>query len=153
MKARHRRGLAFVFVLAACGQKEATPAGPVGTAIDLRAHVPADVRVKAPADDKAKRNELPVDVHGIKAKLVWRTFEDGAKKYIVSAQWEVVTPAPGVTLESNGVIGMPTNAGTPEATNEQLVIGCRWHDNNKPGTTSLGDKTVSIRADGTGQEN
>jgi hypothetical protein len=104
---------------------------------------------RAPADDKAKRAELPVDVHGVKAKLVWRTFEDGASKYILSAQWEVDAPAPGITLESRNTLGMPTNAGTREAANEALIIGVRWHDHNKSGT-SLGDVAASIRADGTG---
>lgn len=142
----------LVLLLAACS-KETTPAGPVGAAIDLRAQIPAEARAHAPADDKAKRAELPVDVHGVKAKLVWRTFEEGPNKYIVSAQWEIVTPAPGVTLDSNGLIGIPTNAGTPDASNEQVIIGIRWHDNNKAGTTSLGDMTVNIRADGSGKAN
>ncbi|MFO0740221.1 MAG: hypothetical protein U0270_30255 [Labilithrix sp.] len=143
--------LALALLLAACS-KETTPAGPVGTPTDLRSHVEPGARAHAPPDDKAKRAELPVDVHGVKAKLAWRTFEEGPHKYIVSMQWEVETPAPGITLESMGLIGTPVNAGTTEAANEQIIAGVRWHDHNQSGT-SLGDLTVTIRADGTGKKN
>jgi hypothetical protein len=143
------RSASVLFILVAACSKETTPAGPVGASIDLRSHLTPPVRAKAPADDKAKRNELPMDIHGMKVKLAWRTFEEGSSKFLLSAQWEVETPAPGITLEPSGPIGTPTNAGTAEKANEQLILGARWHDHNKSGT-SLGDATAMIRADGTG---
>lgn len=141
----------LLLLLAAC-TRETTPAGPLGTPTDLRSHLTPEARGHAPADDKAKRAELPVELHGVKAKLTWRTFDQGPHKYIVSTQWEVDTPAPGITLESKGLIGTPVNAGTPEATNEEIIVGVRWHDHNQSGT-SLGEKTFRIRGDGTSKEN
>jgi hypothetical protein len=105
----------LVLVMVACGSKETTPAGPVGATLDLRSRISKpDVRARAPSDDKATKQELAVDVHGIKAKVVWRTFEDGGTKYIVSTNWEVVTPSAGLTLEPLGTLN-PINTGTEAA--------------------------------------
>lgn len=141
--------LAFAFVAAAgCGSGETTPAGPVGRAIDLRSRITKpEVAARAPTDDKAQKHEYPVDVHGIKAKVVWRTFEDAGTKYIVSAGWEVVTPKQGFTLEPLGALN-PVNAGTVAQPVQQEIVRVRWQDNTSSGKT-YGEMTVRIDANGT----
>ena len=142
--------LAIVIALIACSNssKPTTQAGPVGAPMDLRERITdADVRAKAPADDKATKRELAIDVNGIGAKVVWRTYEVGTAKYIVSAGWEVVTPKPGFTLESLGHLN-PENVGTPEAPVQSEIVRVRWHDNTSSVSTSGGEMSVRIAADG-----
>ena len=146
--------LAMILVsVAACGSssetKDTSPAGPVGAVMDLRSRITkAEVRARAPADDKATKQEFAIDVHGVKAKIVWRTFEDGNTKYIVSAGWEVVTPSPGVTLESLGQLNA-VNTGTEAAPVQSEIVRVRWHTTGSGGT-SFGDVSVRIDANGRG---
>lgn len=139
--------LAFV-VLAGCGGSgQTTPAGPVGTPIDLRARITKpEVAARAPTDDKAQKYEHQLDVQGIKAKVVWRTFEDAGTKYILSAGWEVVTPKQGFTLEPLGTLN-PTNAGSVEAPVQSEIVRVRWHDNTSSGK-HYGEMSVRIDASG-----
>lgn len=137
-------GVAIALVAACGGKKETTPAGPVGTPIDLRSRITnPEAAAHAPTDDKATPHDFALDVHGIKAKVVWRTFEDRGTRYIISAGWEVVTPATGVTLESLGVLN-PENAGSTAAPVQAEIIRARWHE----GKSSLGDVSVKIDAAG-----
>ncbi|CAN5916098.1 hypothetical protein BH11MYX2_BH11MYX2_25140 [soil metagenome] len=139
--------LALLFmVAAACGSK-ATPAGASGATTDLRAHLPADAKGRAPADDKAVRHDYVVDVHGAKVKIVWLTWEDGPAKYILSVHWEVATPADGVSLISTVGAMNPSNAGTPEAAIESLPVLVAWTKKNATSTES-GTVSVRITADG-----
>jgi hypothetical protein len=149
-----QRLVMIVLVLAACGHKgETTGSGPVGATLDLRSRISKpDVRARAPADDQATKQELAVDVHGVKAKVVWRTFDDGGTKYIVSAGWEVVTPSSGITLESLGSLN-PENTGTIEAPVQTEILRVRWHDNNSSTSTTFGEMSVKIAADGKGSVN
>ncbi|MBA3541876.1 MAG: hypothetical protein H0T79_19835 [Deltaproteobacteria bacterium] len=145
------RTLALVILLvAACGSKETSSAGPVGKVVDVRSHLKAEQAAKAPADDKATKHEYAVDVHGVKAKLVWRTFEDGANKLIVSYNWEVITPSPTITLEPMGALN-PENAGTEAAVIERLIVRVRWHDNSSSTSTKYGEQSFSIDAAGVGK--
>lgn len=136
-------------LLVACNQHkgEQTAAGPVGAAIDLRDHLKPEVRGRAPADDKATKQEFALDIHGAQTKIVWRTFEDGGAKYIVSAQWEVVTPGPDLTLEPQGAMN-PENAGTVEAPVQAEILRVRWHDNSSNTSDRFGDISVKIDAAG-----
>lgn len=138
-------GCAVVFMLvAACGGKETTPAGPVGTPTDLRSRITnPEVAARAPTDDKAAPHDFALDVHGIQAKVVWRTFQDSGTSYIVSAGWEVVTPAKGVTLEPLGVLN-PENAGSVAAPVQAEIIRARWHE----GKSRSGDVSLKIDAAG-----
>src|SRR4051794_22616164 len=98
-------------LLLACGSHETSAPGPVGTGIDLRAHLSADVARRAPADAKATRYEATFDIHGAATKIVWYAFTDGSNKYLLSAHWEVVTPAPSVTITPEGSMN-PENIGS-----------------------------------------
>jgi hypothetical protein len=141
----------LVLALAAssgCGSKETAPAGPLGGVHDLRSKLQPAVAAKAPADDKATRHELAADLHGAKATLVWRTFEDAGNQWIVSYQWEVTAPASSITLEPLGDMP-PINRGSETAVNESVVVRIRWHDNSSSGT-HLGDLSFQIAGDGTG---
>lgn len=144
--------LALVFVfLAACGssKNETSPAGPVDTVIDLRGRITdAKARAAAPRDEEAKRHEFPVEVHGVKAKVVWRTYELGSTAYILSVGWEVVTPAKGIRLESIGTLN-PTNSGTVESPVQSEIVRVRWHEQTGTGT-SYGELSVRIDASGKG---
>ena len=142
---KHLFALLFV-AAAACGSK-ATPAGATGATTDLRAHLPADAKGRAPADDKAAKHDYTVDVHGAKVKIVWLTWDDGPAKYILSVHWEVATPADGVSLVSTVGAMNPTNAGTPDAAIESLPVLVAW---TKANTASKEGGTVSVRisADG-----
>lgn len=144
---RTNLALAVLLVAACGGSNETSPAGPVGPPIDLRSRLKADAASRAPADDQATKHEHALDVHGVQAKVVWRTFEDGGARYILSAGWEVVTPAKGTTLEPRGVMN-PVNAGTVAAPVQAEIMRVRWHDNTSS-STRFGD--VSVRIDATGQ--
>ncbi len=113
---------------------------------DLRRLLPSAVAGKAPADADATRHELAVDLHGVKAKVVWRTFEDDANKYLLSVALEVVTPSPGVIVEKAPAMN-PTNAGTMDAVIEQLPLKLRWSA-LEPGGLRVGEISVRIRGDG-----
>jgi hypothetical protein len=141
----------LVIAMMACGGTgETTPAGAVGATLDLRSRISKpEIRAKAPADDKAMKQEYAVDVHGVKAKIVWRTFEDSGTKYIVSVGWEVVTPAKGITLEPLGTLN-PENAGTVAAPVQSEIIRVRWHDNNSSVSTKYGEMSIRIDAEGKG---
>jgi hypothetical protein len=144
---RTKLALMMLLVIACGGSNETSPAGPVGKPIDLRSRITRpDVASRAEADDKAPKHEHALDVHGVKAKLVWRTFEDSGTKYILSAGWEVVTPSKGITLESLGVMN-PVNAGTEAAPVQSEILRVRWHDNTSS-STRFGD--VSVRIDAAG---
>ena len=145
---RTKLALAVVFVTACGGSNETSPAGPAGKPIDLRARITKqDIASRAPTDDQATKHEHALDVHGVEAKVVWRTFEDSGTKYILSAGWEVVTPRKGITLESLGVMN-PVNAGTEAAPVQSEIMRVRWHDNTSS-STRFGD--VSVRIDATGK--
>lgn len=136
-----------VAVLVACASNATTPVGPVGKPIDLRSHITKpEVAARAPSDDKATPHEHELDVQGVKAKIVWRTFEDGGK-YIVSAGWEVVTPRKGITLEPLGTLN-PENAGSVESPVQAEIVRVRWHDNTSGCSKRYGD--VSVKIDATG---
>lgn len=139
-----------LLILAGCGgSNETSEAGQVGAVTDLRSRITnAEVRNRAPADDKATKHELPVDIHGVKAKAVWRTFEDGGTAYILSAGWEIVTPVKGITLELLGTLN-PTNAGSVEAPVQSEILRVRWHDNTSK-STNYGEMSVRIDASGKG---
>lgn len=141
--------VAMVFV--ACGTKATTPAGPVGKPMDFRSKLDPAVAQRAPTDERATRHEMGADLHGVKAKLVWRTFDDGPHKYVLSTQWEVVTPSPSITIEPIDTVGMmPTNAGSPDAVNEKIVLRVRWHDNSSA-SVQFGEASFDITADGHGR--
>jgi hypothetical protein len=91
---RSNNAVALV-VLAGCGgSHETSKAGPVGKVTDLRDRITKpDVAARAPKDDAATKQELPLDVHGVKAEVVWRTFEDNGTKYILSAGTTTTSPA------------------------------------------------------------
>ena len=145
---RTNLALAVLFTAACGGSNETSSVGPIGKPIDLRSRITKpDVAARAPADDKATVHEHALDVHGIKAKVVWRTFEDSGAKYIVSAGWEVVTPSKGITLEPRGVMN-PVNAGTVAAPVQAEIMLVRWRDNTSS-DIRFGD--VSVRIDATGK--
>lgn len=137
-----------LLILAGCGGSNATSeAGPVGAPTDLRSRITkTEVRSRAPTDEKAVKHELLVDIHGVKAKAVWRTFEDSGTAYILSAGWDVVTPAKGITLESLGLLN-PTNAGSVDAPVQSEILRVRWHDNTS-NSTNYGEMSVRIDASG-----
>lgn len=124
-------------------------AGIVGTPEDLRRHLTPDVAAKAPADDAASKHELAVDLHGVAAKVVWRTFADGANKYLLSVGLEVVKPAAGVSVEQLPAMN-PTNAGSMEAVIERVPLKLRWSKTDVSGLR-VGEISVEIRADGVGR--
>jgi hypothetical protein len=137
----------------ACGSKETTGAGPIGAAEDLRSKLKPDVVQRAPANDKAERHEVAADVHGVGVKLVWWTFTDGSNKFILSTQWEVVTPHPSITIEPIPSTGMVlTNAGTEAAVNATAIVRVRWHDNNSSVSTTWGEQSFRIDANGSGTQ-
>jgi hypothetical protein len=138
--------------LVACGSHETSPAGPVGKTYDVRAHLPADVRSKAPSDDKATAHDQTYDVKGAKVKITWRTFDDGSNKYIVSYGWSVVTPAPSITVEGQGQLD-PMNVGSDGGpVIEQEIVKLRWHDNSAAGE-HWGDRSFEIDAAGNAKSN
>lgn len=144
------RAVALALVLGACASGATTPAGPVGSATDVRADLKPEVAKKAPKDEDATKQSFAVDVQGVKAKLVWRTFEDGAGKYILSYQWEVEQPGAGYTLEPLGDLE-PVNVGTEAAPVESQTVRLRWHDNTSGCRTHFGELSVRIDAAGKGQ--
>jgi len=139
--------LAVLSVAACGGSNETSPAGPVGKPIDLRSRITKpEVASRAPTDDQATKHQIELDVHGVKAKIVWRTFEDSGTKYILSAAWEVVTPNKGITLEPLGAMN-PENSGSMTAPVQSEIMRVRWHDNTHR-STRFGD--VSVRIDAAG---
>jgi len=124
-----------------------SPSNLVGTPEDLRRHLKAEVAAKAPPDDQAKANEFAVDLHGVAAKVVWRTFEDGPNKYLLSVGLAVVTPVANVTVEAEPAMN-PTNGGTENAIVEQIPLKLKWTHRQSSGV-SFGEISVRIRADGT----
>jgi hypothetical protein len=144
---RMRRIVLPILLLLACSTSETTPAGPVGKATDLRSRInKPEVAARAPSDEQAVRHEHELDLQGAKAKLVWRTFEDGGTKYIVSAGWEVVTPAKGIKIEPLGVLN-PENAGSVEAPVQSEIVRVRW--STKSGCSQRsGERSVKIDASG-----
>jgi hypothetical protein len=139
--------LAVLFVAACGGSNETSPAGPVGKPIDLRSRITRpEAASRAPTDEQTTKHEHEVEVHGVQAKVVWRTFEDSGTKYILSAGWEVVTPSKGITLEPLGVMN-PENAGTVAGPVQSEILRVRWHDNSSS-STRFGD--VSVRIDAAG---
>jgi hypothetical protein len=144
---RSRLAIALVIIIA-CASNETSPAGAVGKPIDLRSRITKpEVAARAPADDAATKQEFPVDVQGVKAKLVWRTFEDSGTKYILSARWEVVTPAKGITLEPLGTLN-PENASSPASPVQAEIMRVRWHDNTGACSKRYGEMSVKIDASG-----
>jgi hypothetical protein len=142
-----RKLMIAIAVLFACASNATTPAGPVGKPMDLRSRITKpEVAARAPTDDKATRREHEIDVHGVKAKVVWRTFDDGGS-YIVSAGWEVMTPRKGVTLEPLGTLN-PENAGSVESPVQAEIVRVRWHDNTSGCSKSYGEVAVKIDASG-----
>jgi hypothetical protein len=138
----------LVLVVIACASNTTSPAGAVGEPHDLRSRITRpEVAARAPTDDNATVHEHALDIEGIKAKLVWRTFADGATTYIVSAGWEVVTPRTGFTLEPLGPLN-PTNAGTVEAPVQTEILRIRWHDNTSACSKRFGEASVRIDANG-----
>jgi hypothetical protein len=145
---RTKLALAVLLVAACGGSNETSPAGPVGKPIDLRSRITRpEAAARAPADDQATKHEHALDVHGVKAKVVWRTFEDSGARYILSAGWEVVTPSKGITLEPLGAMN-PVNAGTAAAPVQAEIVRVRWHDNTSS-STRWGE--MSVRIDATGK--
>jgi len=143
--------LAFV-ILAACGssKSDTSPAGPVGGVIDLRGRITdSKAATAAPRDEEATRHEFPVDVHGVKAKVVWRTHDVAGAAYILSVGWEVVSPAKGILLEPIGTLNTE-NAGTAEAPVQSEIVRVRWHDKSSTGT-EYGEMSVKIDAHGKGR--
>jgi hypothetical protein len=144
---RTKLALAALIIAACGGRNETSPAGPIGAPIDLRSRITKpDVASRAPADDQATKHEHALDVHGVQAKVVWRTFEDSGTRYILSAGWEVVTPRKGITLESLGVLN-PENAGSVAAPVQSEIMRVRWHDTTSS-STQFGDLSVRIDAAG-----
>jgi hypothetical protein len=137
----------LVFLLA-CNRGETTPVGPVGADVDVRADLKPDVRAKAPKDDAATQRELALTVQGADLKLIWRTFDDGPNKYILSYRWEVVKSAEGVQFESIGKLN-PVNAGSEAAAIEQQIVRLRWRTERGLGS-QMGELSYKIAADGTG---
>ncbi len=140
-------------LLVACGSHETSAPGPAGTGIDLRSHLEGDVAKRAPADAKATRYEATFDIHGTKTKLVWYAFTDESttgepmkNKYLLSAHWEVVVPAPSVTITPEGSMN-PENIGSTLFVIEEIPIKVRWNDTSSS-TTHFGEVVVKIAADG-----
>ena len=144
----NRLVLLVVALLAACGSHASTAPGLVGNAVDLRAHLPADVAKRAPTDDKATRYEASFDVHGAQTKVIWYVFADGANKWLLSERWEVVTPAPSITIAPGNGTYPPENQGTPTAVVESVIVMVTWKDNVGLGE-HWGQMTFKISADGT----
>ena len=134
--------------LLACNRGETTPAGPVGGDVDVRADLAPEVRAKAPKDDAATQRELALTVQGVDLKLLWRTFDDGPNKYILSYRWEVVKPAEGVLIEPIGKLN-PINGGTEAAAIEKQTVRVRWRTERGVGS-QMGELSYKISADGTG---
>ena len=135
-------------VLFACNRGETTPIGPVGGDVDVRADLAPEVRAKAPKDEAATQRELALTVQGVDLKLLWRTFDDGPNKYILSYRWEVVKPAEGVLIEPIGKLN-PVNGGTEAAAIEQQTVRIRWRTERGVGS-QMGELSYKISADGTG---
>lgn len=134
---------------AGCGGGGGTEAGSVGAPQDLRKHLPPEIAARAPADDAATKHDFLVDLNGVGAKVVWRTFDDGANKYVLSIGLEVVTPADGVVVERSPAM-TPQNAGTPAAVIETVRIQVGWRKATGCATTA-GNFTVTVGADGRGE--
>ena len=126
-----------------------TEAGPVGAPQDLRKHLAPEVAAKAPTDDAATKHEFLVDLNGVDAKVVWRTFADGENKYVLSVGLEVITPANGVIVERSQAMS-PQNAGTAAAVIETVRIQVGWRKATGCATTA-GNFTVTVGADGRGE--
>jgi hypothetical protein len=143
-----------LLIVLACGSHETSAPGPVGTGIDLRSHLDTAVAKRAPADAKATRYEATFDIHGAATKIVWYAFTDesttGAptkNKYLLSAHWEVVKPAPSVTITPEGSMN-PENIGSTFFVVESIPIKVRWNDTSSS-TTHFGEVVIKIAADGT----
>ena len=87
-------------------------------------------------------------IQGVDLKLLWRTFDDGPNKYILSYRWEVVKPAEGVLIEPIGKLN-PVNGGTEAAAIEQQTVRVRWRTERGVGS-QMGELSYKISADGTG---
>lgn len=157
----------FIVALVACGHNEGShhegtnPTAPpaatapapgtqlVGAPEDLRRHLKPEVAAKAPPDDRATVRELPIDLHGVAAKVVWRTFTDGPNAYLLSVGLAVVTPVPDVTVAAEPAMN-PTNAGTEAAVIESVPLKLRWTQTHADHSITTGEVSVRISADGTG---
>ncbi len=140
--------MVYLAFLVACNRGETTPPGPLGGDVDVRADLKPEVQAKAPKDEAATQRELPLTIQGAEVKLLWRTFEDGPNKYILSYRWEVVKAADGVSLQPATRMS-PVNVGTESAVIEQHNLKIKWLTEKGMGT-QMGELSYKISADGTG---
>jgi hypothetical protein len=127
-------------LLFACGRTSpTTPKGPIGN-FDLRSHLPADVKVRAPADASAPEYKAQVDVGEPAAKVLirWRVFKDGQSAYLLSASFDVLEEAKGVELKTS--VGAPINTGSRDAVVAAHPVLVTW---SSPGITASKSGTLS----------
>ena len=91
---------AVALLLAGCGSSPTTPAGPLGSAVDLRSSLPPEVAQKFPTDASAEAFSTTQAVcnDAGQVQLNWRGAADGDMRYIVSFDAAVVQPAPNFTM-------------------------------------------------------
>jgi hypothetical protein len=135
-------------LLTSCGSKT-TPVGPLGDTVDLRHHLPADARPRAPSDDETVEHQTDVQIGEPPARVLirWRSFKDAQHAYLLSVSFEVMESAPGVELEA-GVSGEPINRGTTDAAIEAIPVLITWYRRSILRTTG-GSLSGEISADGT----
>lgn len=144
-KVLHALALCCVMLLFGCGKT--TPKGPIGS-FDLRAHLPADVVARAPADASAQEYTKQVNVGEPASKVLirWRAFKDGQNAYLLSAAFEVLEVAQGVELKPS-VDGSPLNHGSRDAVINMISVQIKW-DGSKIRKSLAGTVTGTIYATG-----
>lgn len=103
-----------------------TPKGSIGN-FDLRSHLPADVKARAPADASATEYKAQVDVGepAAKVQIRWRVFKDGQNAYILSTSFDVLEEAKGVELKAK-VDERPIDIGSRDADVAAHLVIFTW---------------------------
>lgn len=114
-------------VLTACAGT--TPAGALGSPIDLRSALPADVAKRAPAPGDAAIQSAQARVKAgnpaATVQIAWKTFKDGSRAYVLNVAFSVIEPAEGLELSAT-TEGAPIYVGTSDRSNQAVRVVITW---------------------------
>lgn len=142
----------LILGLAACSST--TPVGALGSPVDLRPLLPAEVKARAPADGDADRiqtaqTNVQVGQPPATVQVKWQYFRDGNRAYLLGVSFRVTQSAQDLSL-SVAPDPTPIYVGTSDRAIEALRIVITGSRASIWGTQST-DVSGLILANGTWQ--